>query len=312
MRGEHRTFIALQGGRVAGAATALWRQARDGRGTMTVGEVMDLRVAPWARGGRIAFQLLHALHEVFIAQQVDWILCLIGKHNHAASGITAGKGGFPCLLPLEEFASVHFMALRAVARASNLHVRRGHGRGRGLAGRALRAGAGARAIRSRRGRALARYGGEDHAWIAFGPDGAPRGALVAWDGEAVRRLRIMQYRAADLPLRAAMGVTAWLGLSPSLPAPGEVLRMWATRLVTVRSGGADTLRALILAALASGVSAGRNVVQVNLRARDPLLTQLPPYPRSTYWSTLYGGPLHERTRNPRAHAERFHADIARA
>jgi hypothetical protein len=311
-RGDCRTFIAFQGGQVAGTVTALWRRARDAGGTKMIGEIMDLRVAPWARGGRAAFQLLRAVHEEFIARKVDWILCLIGKHNHLCAAITGGKGGFPSLEPLEDFASVHFIALRHFARDHGIRVRE-----------ATDSDAAVLDTLFEQQEALERFAppaqtawrdpaGRDRAWIASSPDGAPLGALVAWDGEALRKLRIVRYRAADLPLRAAIGVTAWLGMSQSLPDPGEVLRLWGTRLVVVRAGGARTLKALLRAALASGVSEGRNVLQVNLRARDPLLAQLPRYPRSIHWTTLYGGPLDER--NPISHAdgERFHADVARA
>lgn len=311
LRGQFRTFVVPHGQRLAGTVTALWRPGMDGNGQVTVGEVIDLRVAPWARGRRVAFHLLRAVQEAFVAERIDWILSLIGKHNRPVKAVVARKTSLPALVPLEDFASVHFMAMRMPRRRSGLTVRAA-----GPSDAALLAELCAAQQATER---FAPPGaipwpdptGRHRAWLAFGPDGAPHGALVAWDGEALRRLRILRYRTADLPLRAVMGAAAMLGRSAALPAPGEVLRLWATRLVAVRSGGARTLRALVDAALGSAVAAGCHVLQVNLHGRDPLLRQLPPYPRSTYWSTLYGGPLDERPAAPLSPTERFHADIAR-
>jgi hypothetical protein len=313
LRGRFRTFVVVREQRVAGTVTALWRPARDGARSITVGEVIDLRVAEWARGGRVAFHLLRAVHEVFAAERVDWILCLIGKHNQAATGITARNIGLPTLAPLEDFASIHFIAVRTPPLVAT----------RGLTVRAaVRSDASLVAEFCAAQNATERFAPPDaipwpdpterhRAWLAFGPDGTPYGALLAWDGEALRRLRIVRYRTADLPLRAAIGVAAKLGLSVPLPAHGEALRLWATRLVAIRTGGAHTLRALVDAALCSAVAAGRNVLQLNLHGRDPLLRRLPLYPRSTYWTTLYGGPRDRGPVVPYCSTERYYGDIAR-
>ena len=153
--------------------------------------------------------------------------------------------------------------------------------------------------------------GRHHAWLAFEPDGTPCGALVMWDGDAVRRLRIMRYRATDLPLRVAIGVAARLGLTNPLPAPGEVFGFWASRMVAVRQGDSRILRALLDAALTSAATAGQSAVQINLHGGDPLLRRLPPYPRSTYWTTLYGCPRDGSPVPAHFLSERFHADLAR-
>ena len=311
LRGQSRTFVVAQGQRLAGTVTALWRRAMDGTKQITVGEIIDLRVAPWARGGRVTIHLLRAVHETFVAARVEWILSLIGKHNHAARAVTVRKEGLPALAALEDFASIHFLAMRIPPQRSGPSVREA-----GLSDAELLAEFWAKQQASERFAPPAVFvwpdpTGHHRAWLAFGPDGATQGVLVAWDGEALRRLRIVRYQATDLPLRAAMGVAAMFGRSVALPAPGEVLRLWATRLVVVRSGGARTLRALVDAALGSAVAEGRHVLQVNLHGHDPLLRQLPPYLRSTYWTTLYGGPLDGRPVPPPFPTERFHGDIAR-
>lgn len=311
LRGESQTFVVSEGQWLAGTVTALWRRAMDGTKQITVGEIIDLRVAPWARGGRVTFHLLRAVHEAFVAARVEWILSLIGKHNLAARAVTVRKEGLPTLVPLEDFASIHFMAMRIPSRRSGPSVRAA-----GPSDADLLAEFWAEQNASERFAppdtvAWPDPTGRHRAWLAFGPDGAPQGALIAWDGEALRRLRIVRYRTADLPLRAAMGVAAMLGRSAALPVPGEVLRLWATRLVVVRCGGARTLRALVDAALGSAVAEGRHVLQVNLHGHDPLLKQLPPYLRSTYWTTLYGGPLDGRQTPSPFPKERFHGDIAR-
>jgi L-amino acid N-acyltransferase YncA len=312
LRGQFRTFVISDGERLAGTVTALWRRAMDGSKQVTVGEVIDLRVAPWARGKRVAFHLLRAAHETFRAERVDWILTLVGKHNEPVKTVAARKTSLPALVPLEDFASVHFMAMRLPRRRSGLTVREAGPSDAALLAELCAAQRAAERFAPPGAIPWPDPTGRHRAWLAFGPDGAPHGVLVAWDGEALRRFRIVRYRLADLPLRAVMGVAAMLGRSAALPAPGEVLRLWATRLVVVRSGGARTLRALLDAALGSAVTADCHVLQVNLHSSDPLLRQLPPYPRSTFWSTLYGGPIDVRPVAPLSPAERFHADIARA
>jgi hypothetical protein len=155
--------------------------------------------------------------------------------------------------------------------------------------------------------------GLHRAWIASAPDGTPWGLLLVWDGDTVRRLRIVRYRTADLPLWCVTRVGAWLGMASPLPSPGGVLALWASRAATIRHGGSDTLRALLRAALRDATVAGRNVVQLNLHGLDPLLRELPKYASSTYRSTLYGCPCRGnavvRLSTP---TERYYADLARA
>jgi hypothetical protein len=312
LRGSFRSFFAVEGQRIAGTVTALWRQGWNGARWMTVGEVLDLRVAGWARGGPAAFLLLRAAQQVFAGERVEWVVCLIGKHNTATLPLVAGRSRFPTLEPLEEFASVHFVAGRAppMIAAKGLTIRPAIPSDAALL---------ADLLGIRPAERLAPPDaitwpdpmGDHQAWLAFEPDGAPCGALVTWDGDRFRRLRVLRYRAADLPLRVAIRLAASIGITNSLPAPGGILGLWASRAVAVRSGGARTLHALLDRALADAAAAGRSVLQLNLRGRDPLLRALPPYPRSTYWTTLYGGPFDGRPTPGEAFQGHYHADLAR-
>src|SRR6185437_8041075 len=72
LRGTSRTFLAVSHERLAGTVTALWHDARDGRGRVRVGEVVDLRVAEWARGSRAVARLLGAARDAFAEAGVDW------------------------------------------------------------------------------------------------------------------------------------------------------------------------------------------------------------------------------------------------
>jgi hypothetical protein len=313
MRGQFRTFVVHQGQRLAGTVTALWHRAIDGIDEITVGEIIDLRVATWARGAGVTLHLLRAVQAAFVDARVDWVVSLIGRHNQRARAVTSRWASLPALAPLEDFASVHFMAIRVPAAArSTLTVREAGDCDAELIAEFSAAKDATQRFATPGTIPWPDASGLHRAWLAFGADGAALGVLVAWDGEALRRLRIVRYRVADLPLRAFMGAAAALGWSAPLPATGEVLRVWATRLVVIRSGGARTLRALLDAALSEAVAAGCHVLQVNLHGADPLLAQLPPYPRSTHWTTLYGGPLDDRPSPPRSADQHFHADIARA
>ena len=312
-RGRFRTLLAFEGPRLAGTATALWRPGRDGAGSVTVGELIDLRVAPWARGGRAALALLRAVHETFRAAQVEWVLCLIGRDNAATVPLVAQRAGLPRLEPLEDYASVHFIAARLPAWPTRSGIRV---RPAGAADAAL--------LEALEGDA---HGDErfappepllwpdptrqHRAWLAFGADGAACGGLVAWDSEPLRRLRILRYRAQDLPLRIAARVAAVLGIANPLPAPAAAFGLWATRTVEVRSAQRGTFRALVRAALGAAAAAGQSALQVNLRARDPLLGHLPALPRSVFRSTLYGGRCDGGPLPPAAAGARYYADIAR-
>jgi hypothetical protein len=295
-----------------GTATALWHLARDGLDTTTLGEIIDLRVAPCARGGRAISHLLHAVYAVFVAERVDWIVCVIGKNNRAAIPTVAGRVGLPRLEFLEDFASVHFIAGRIprLFAASGVTVRAAEASDASLLTQLCAESFATRRFAPSESLEWPDPTGRYRAWLAFKPDGTPCGALVMWDGEPVRRLRIVRYSAADVPLRIAVGVAARLGMANPLPAPHEVFSMWASSVVAVRHADGRTLHSLLDAALAAAVAAGQNVLQLNLSAQDPLLRRLPPYPRSTYWSSLYG---YQRDPGVISHhpARRHHVDLAR-
>lgn len=313
LRGEFRTFLVFQGKRLAGTVTALWHTGRDGAHSIKVGELIDFRVASWARGGRASIHLLRAANAVFAAQRVDWIVCLIGKQNQAAIPLVTRRAGLPLLAPLEEFASVHFMAWRVprALESSSITVRAAEASDATLVielcGSALDSERFAPVEPIRWPDPTGRH----RAWIAVDLEGTPCGVLLLWDGELARRLRVVRYRAADLPLRIVASVAAHCGLGAPLPAPGGALGLWASRVVVIRRGGGDTLRALLGAALRAAAATGRNIVQLNLRRTDPLLQELPPYPRSTYWSTLYGAPCRVSPVPLKPFTERHHADLAR-
>jgi hypothetical protein len=313
LRGNFRSFFVLEGQRIAGTVTALWRQGWDGARWVTVGEVLDLRVAGWARGGRAAFQLLRAAHQVFAAEGVAWVVCLIGRHNAATLGLVGGRSRFPTLKPLEEFASVHFIAGHAprMFTTKGVRIRAAAPSDAELLVQLIGTQLAAERFAPPNAIAWPDPAGTHRAWLAFEPDGVPCGALVTWDGEAYRRLRILRYRAADFPLRVAIRLAARFGMTNPLPAPGGVLGLWATRAVAVRRGGAHTLRALLNVALTDAAAAGRSVLQLNLPGRDPLLRHLPPYPRSTYWTTLFGGPFDRRPMPHEPFQGHYHADLAR-
>jgi hypothetical protein len=312
LRGQFRTFMIFQRQRLVGTATALWHVARDGADTITVGEVIDLRVAPCARGGRAVSRLLHAVYAVFVTERVDWIVCLIGKRNRAAIPTVAGRVGLPRLEFLEDFASVHFIAARIprLFAALGVTVRAAEASDASLLTEFCADSYAAQRFAPSESLEWPHPTGRYRAWLAFEPDGTPCGALVVWDGKSVRRLRVVRYCGTDLPLRIAVGVAARCGMSNPLPAPSEVFGLWASSLVAVRQDDGRTLRALLDAALAAAVAAGQNVLQLNLSAHDPLLRRLPPYPRSTYWSTLYG--YQRRAGSISQHSSRHnHADLAR-
>jgi hypothetical protein len=314
LRGVFRSFLAFEGERLAGTVTALCRKATERGQMVIVGEVIDFRVAAWARGGRAAFLLLRAAYEAFCAHGVDWITCLIGSQNRATLPLVARRAGFPKLVALGGFASVHFIGWRvpALVEPNGLTVRAATAGDATMVAELSAEALGGDLLSPAEPIRWPDAAGLHRAWIASGPDGTLRGMLLIWDGETVRRLRILRYRTADLPLRCVTRVGAWLGMTSPLPSTGGVLGLWASRVVAIRHGGSVTLRALLRAALRDAAVAGRSVVQLNLHGLDPLLRELPKYPSSMYRSTLYGCPWRSDSVDPSSPAERYYADLARA
>jgi hypothetical protein len=313
LKGLAKTFLLFDGDRLTGTATALWHSARDGGREVTVGEVLDLRVAEPARGGRASWQLLGAVREAFDQAGVDWISCLIMSDNHMAAQLVNGRAGLPRLEPLARYASVHYLSWRAPMRATAdwTITRASPAAGPALAGLF---GPAHRASRFAPSESVCwpDPASRSSAWLAIDGGGRPLGALLLWDGDKVRRIRIARYRVSDAPLRLLARAAEAVGAAVALPAPGEVLRTWASRGFVLAHPEPTLTRALLGAALREAVDSGRHVVQINLEQSDPLLPLLPRYPRSTYWTTLYCAPYPSKAGAAEPHPSPYYADIALA
>lgn len=313
LRGSYRTFVACVDGRPVGVATALWHDVRDGATTVPVGEIADLRVAVEMRGTPVAARLLHAVRDALDDAGVAWATCIIGEKNRPAVTLARGGAGLPALEPLTRYASVHYVAWRRPGSGpsgDDVEVR-------------VAAGTHVPALdvlmeESLRGRRFVPPPpliepdptGAHRSWIATDRQGVPVGGLVVWDGQAVRRIRVMRYSSVGRMLCLATRLAARAGIAACLPSPGGVLRVWASRWLGVRRGGQPVVRALVRAALRDAAEEGVHVVQVNLAQLDPARQMLPGYPRYTYWSTLYGRQLDGRSVPASSDGAVYYADLA--
>jgi len=312
LRGHHRTFCAWEGERLLGVATALWDERRDGDETVRVGEFVDLRVATRARGGRAARELLAAVVRALVEAEVDWLSAVIGDENRAAAGLVEGKAGLPRVIPLTRFVSVHYVALRLPQwRSRGVSVRRAIETDATVVKDAVRS--------LRRRLRLAPVipfewpdpTGRHRAWIATGVERETAGVLLLWDGFDVRRVRVVRYAGVDRVLRAFTTALAPLGLAVRLPPPGGALRMWASKALWNRDGSPEVTRALVSTALRAATAEGVHVLQINLQEEDPALDHLPPYPRSTFRSTLFGACRKDgKTDTDLTRGRTFYADLA--
>jgi hypothetical protein len=292
LRGEARTIVAVRDERIVGSVTALWHSGVDGDRVVRVGELMDLRVAPEGRGGRIAARLLEGAAAAFDEVGADYVLCLIGDRNREAARLVMGGAGLPALHPVGHYASVHYPAWRVPTRRHpDVSVRP-----------AVPADAGVLAalveetVTERRFRPETLFPWPDprhshHGWVAEDGSGRPIGGLVVWDPMAVRRVRIRRYSAQDQLFRGLMAFGSLLGVARALPRPDEPLRIWASRWLGVRESPRGAVPLLIRTALRDSATAGQHILQINFEEQDPLFRFLPGLPRSVYWSTLYGRPL---------------------
>jgi hypothetical protein len=317
LRGNFRTLCAYSGDHLAGTVTALWDERSDHGKSVRVGEIIDLRVAAPFRGGRTTSLLLRAAQRALEEAGVQWVFCLIGDQNQAARVLVRGRAGIPALQPLTRYVSVHYLALRVNFLSPRRGLRLRAAEDTSLAD----ADADAEAIahgfaQIAEGRRLATQSrpfwpdptGRHRAWLVHAPGGGVVGGLVIWDGFDVRRFRVMRYSGLDRLMKLLTVPAARLGLAVALPEPGGALRLWASRAFWAESGRPDIVRAMVAAALDAAVKQGVHIVQLNLPQGDPLIDQLPSYPRSSYWSTLYGirrdgGPV-DSASGP------FHAELA--
>lgn len=298
LRGESRTFVAVDDARVVGTITALWHDVDDGGRSLRIGEIADLRIAPSARGGPAAARLIGSLRAVFADAGVDWVTALIGEHNAAAAGLVGGRAGLPRLTRIARYASAHLPAF-AVPR------------------RAAIDGVTVRSARPDDAPALAAFvarvttprpfapstafpwpdpSGQHRVWVAERRDRRLIGALAVWDGASVRAIRIVRYSAADQVLRAVTALAGLAGLAVPLPAPGGTLGTWASRWCGVEGGATDVAGMLVGQALRDAAGARRHVVQMNHAEDDPLRAALRWLPHSVYWTGVFAAPLTDRGR----------------
>lgn len=295
LRGRFRTFIASRGSQVIGAVTAIWHEGRDGDRMLVVGEIADLRVAPGARGGPVAARLLATAREAFAATRTDWVLCLIGERNRDAQRLVVGKAGFPPLRLVARYASAHFPAyhLPLATPRNGVQVRPAESTDASLLADLVAELSPRRSFRPTLPFPWPDPTAQHRGWIASGPDGQPRGALMVWEGMAVRRIRVVRYGAADQLLRGVMAVAALVGVSPALPAPGDALQLWASRWFGVLDADVHTARALMRHALRAAAIAGQHILQLNIAQDDPLFSTLPHVPHTLYWTAVYACPFGE-------------------
>ncbi len=311
LRGQSRSFVALRGEGVVGAVTALWHDARDGGRDLRVGEIVDLRVAPEARGGPVAARLLGEVARTLESVSAGWVLCLIGDRNRDAASLVSGGAGLPPLAALARYVSLHYPVWRVPppSRRASIVVRPATDDDAALLDRLVR-----ETTPPRRFAPAALFPWPDPdgmhlAWIAMDSAGRAVGALVVWDGLAVRRIRVTRYSLSDQLLRGAMAAGAWFGGAARLPPTGEPIRVWGSRWLGARAGDPAAVKALVRAALRAALEAGQHLLQLNFERNDPLLPWLPALPCSAYWSTLYGRRLGREQADSPGEAI-YHADVA--
>jgi len=311
LRGTPRTFIAIIGSRIAGIVTAVWHDTMDGDVCGRVGEIADLRVANWARGGRIAFRLIQAVHQAFDDARVDWATCIIGDRNEDARGLVRGQAGLPSLQPLTLYVSVHFIAhrMRVPRPPPGIAIREAGANDGELVNHVVEESTKGRQLVSHATLAWPDSHGSHRAWLATDAHGRLIGGLVVWDGTGVRQIRVSRYSKADQTLRLLTIVAARFRIVAPLPEPGGVLHVWSSRWFVVSSSNHRVGRALVAAALRRAADEGCHVLQINLPRGDPLLSMLPFGARATYGSTLYGCALRASSR-PASSSATYHADVA--
>jgi hypothetical protein len=227
---------------------------------------------------------------VFTEERIDWVQCLIGTRNTAALLLVLGRAGFPRLRSLGLYTSLHFPAFRLPAgpRRGGVLVREaGPDDARGLA-ELVRQADTPRPFRPTTPFPWPDPAGQHRAWIACTEEGRPVGALVIWDGEPVRRLRVVRWGTSDQLLRAVMALAAKAGVTEALPPLGQPLRVWASRWFGVLGGDAAIAKALVRTAIRAASRSGQHVLQLNLAGDDPLVAARPALPHAAFHTEVFG------------------------
>ena len=297
-----QTFVADDGGVLVGVVTGVWRTVVDDERHASVGEIVDLRVAPHVRRRGVAYDLLTRIKSVFEATDIDWATCLVADRNAAVAGLVRGAGELPLFEPVDRWLSAHFIAWRMprAGRRASLRVRRATSTDRQIVDAMQTDLTRDWRLRESHGAMPDDDPADYHTWIAESAGGDPLGGIVLRDGTRSRRIRVAKYGAGDRALRVAVKVAARMG----------VLRLWASTWLGAVRPEPVVVRALLLAALREAARAGIHVVQINLSARDPIRVVLPSLPGSRFWSTLFA--LRRRASSrPIGPGEICHVDIAR-
>lgn len=305
-----RTFI-LDGGRAPeGVVTVRWRRATDASRSVTVGEVADFRIASRFRGTRAAYKLLKCAWTALQAAGTDWVTCLIADRNEATSTLVRGAAPLPSLLPLDRWASMHYVAWRVpkLLFPSRVNVRRAVAADLPLLHQLRERSTSAWRLREPDREPL-QDANTYHAWVAEDVAGSPVGALVVRDDISSRRIRVMQYSAGDQFVRGAAALAAAAGAGVALPRPGGVLRIWASCWIDAANADPAAIRALVYTAIRDAALAAVPVVQINVSQRDAVRSGLPRSLAPAFWSTLYGRALRSKS-SPVSSSEICHVDLA--
>lgn len=312
MRGTPRTFVAEEGARLSGMVTVIQREVEHLGALEQLGEIVDVRVAPTARGSRVLFHMLAMARTSLRPVDLAWLVCLIGDANVQARGLVKGQAGLPALQALTGYLSVHYIAQSLSrwlpARRVNVLEARADD-GAHVAHIIERSRLGQRLLPSHGGGTIDQPG--HRTWLARDTNsGHVLGGMVVWDGTGVREYRVARYSTADAILRAATLVAAATGVGVALPAEGGRLPMWAVRALAVEEGCTHVVKPLVRAVLGTAVKEGVHVLQVNLPRDHPLVPALPLAPRATFHSTLYGRALKESAFPYPTGGATYHADLA--
>jgi hypothetical protein len=300
LRGQSATFVARDGAGICGCATALWHDATSPSGSfIRVGEVMDLRVNPDHRKGVVAARLLRCVRDALLRAGVDHVFCLIADNNAGARSLLGGRAGFPEMRALTRYACVHIIPMRLRSRSSGYMVRRADASDAQMLSELVTSTTAHVLVRDPCVTQFPQPSEGHMAWMALRGE-EPVAGLMAWDGYAVRRIRVMRYSGAS-GLAAAR-------LAAALPPPGGALHMWATRWLGAPGNDTTALRVLLSHVSHDAASAGQHVFQVNIPDGHPATRSLPLLPRTTLRTTLYG----TRMRGGPLSPGEYHADPAMA
>ncbi len=289
-----QVIVAEENGRIQGMGTRGVRPVYINGSPGVTGYLGGLRIAPAVRSGlglHRGYRFLAELHQD--GRAPAYLTTIVEANVSARSLLTSGRAGLPRYrdmgrfvtqaLPLRRMGKCdtgHGMTIRPCTPgdiADVVDFLNRHGRKRQFFPMLSVEDLGTPYLRGLRA--------ED--FYAARGDGRIAGVAARWNQRGFKQHRIAGYAGPLSALRPFINPVLSLAGYPTLPPPGNALKMSYAAFPCIRDDAPETLTALLRRMTADSLKAGDDLLIVGLHEADPLRRALKPFAGFRYLSRIY-------------------------